>query len=404
MSRLRIGFLAVATIAVVATLTLGGVALAQSQGTPTPIPQAQTSGVAWVGVSLVDLNEKVAARIGVSDTVGVAIAQVIAKSPAADAGLQVGDIVTSVDGQAVVKASDVVAAVKAKKVGDKIAFAVTRKGSSLAITVTTGEMPQAPSRSGAFPNNPPGVPSTGKGGFGSGFMDRRGFGFGGLLDGLKDVPPADLFGHLFGWQFKYTDKDGKPVTVRSIPGTVVSAAKDSLVIKPNDTAESGGSFAITVDTKVQLPGRATVDTLKAGDQVVVATADGRTAISVAGVRAGSPALASGMKRIAGTVIVSAKDSITIKPDDGSQSGGPFAITADTKVQLAGGAAVDSLKAGDQVVVVTSDGKTAIAVTQGMAGPRGNGFGNQRNPMNGFGGRAPGQTPGRPMPTPKGTSS
>ena len=250
MSRLRIGFLVVATIVIVAALAVGGVALAQSQGTPTPIPQAQTSGIAWVGVSLVDLNETVAARIGLSDTVGVAIAQVIAKSPAAEAGLQVGDLVTSVDAKAVAKAGEVVAAVKAKKVGDKIAFTVSRKGSSLLINVTTGEMPQAPNRSGAIPNNPPGTPNTGKGGFDPGFMGRGGFGLGGLLDGLKDLPAGELFGHLFGWQFKYTDKDGKAITVKSIPGTVVSAAKDSITIKPNDSSESGGSFTITPDTKV----------------------------------------------------------------------------------------------------------------------------------------------------------
>jgi membrane-associated protease RseP (regulator of RpoE activity) len=323
MAKLRIGFLAVATVAAVVALTVGGVALAQAQGTPTPVPQAPASGVAWVGVSLVDLDENVAARIGMSDTVGVAIAQVIAKSPAADAGLQVGDIVTSVDTKAVAKAAEVVAAVKAKKVGDKIAFAVTRKGSSLTITITAGEMPQAPNRSGALPTNPPSTPGTGKGGFDLGFMGRGGFGLGGLLDGLKDLPAGEAFGHLFGWQFKYTDKDGKAITVRSIPGTVVSATKESITIKPNDTSETGGPFAITADTKVQVPGRGTVDTLKAGDQVLVTTADGTTATSVAGVATGAPA---------------------------------------------------------------------------------GGVGKQRNPLNGFGGRAPGQMPGRPTPTPKGTPS
>ncbi len=298
MSKLRIGFLVMATVAVVAALTVGGVAFAQSQGTPTPSAQAQTSGIAWVGVSLVDLNEKVAARIGVSETVGVVIAQVVAKSPAADAGLQVGDIVTSVDAKTVTKADEVVAAVKAKKVGDKIAFTVTRKGPSVLITVTTGEMPQAPQRGGALGKNLPGIAGRGKGdfGFGLGFMGRGGFGFGGLLDGLKDVPATDLFSHLFGWQFKFTDKDGKPVSVRSIPGTVVSAAKGSITINPNDSSESGGPFAITADTKVLLPGKAAVESLKAGDQVVVVTADGNTAISVTQGAAGSLVGGSGNLR------------------------------------------------------------------------------------------------------------
>ncbi len=282
MRRLRIGLLAMASVAVMAVLALGGVALAQSQGTPTPNTQAQAAGSAWIGVSLVDLNEKVAARIGVSETTGVVIAQVVAKSPATDAGLKVADIVTSVDTKTVTKAEEVVAAVKARKVGDQIAFTVSRKGSSVLITVTAGEMPQAPQRGGAQWGKLPNLPGRGPGdfGFGSGFTGRGGFGPGGLLDSLKGLSAGDLFGHFMGWQFKFTDKDGKPVTVKSIPGTVVSVTKDSITIKPNDSAETGGIFAVTTDTKVLLPGKAGVESLKAGDQVVVVTSDGKTALSI----------------------------------------------------------------------------------------------------------------------------
>jgi membrane-associated protease RseP (regulator of RpoE activity) len=407
MSRLRIGILGLATRAIVAGFAAGGGALAQSQGAATPNPQSQASGVAWVGLSLVDLNEKVAARIGVSETVGVAIAQVITKSPAADAGLQTGDIVTSFDGRTIANAAELVAAVKAKKVGDRIAFAVSRKGASVLVTVTAGEMPSTPQpsqRGGAFSNITPGTPGLGKGGFGRGFMAPGGFGFGGLLDGLKDIPAADLFSHLFGWQFKFTDKDGKPVTVRSIPGTVVSAARDSLVIKPNDSSESAGPFEITSDTKVQLSGTAAVESLKAGDRVVVVTADGKTALSVTQAAAGLPPDGSGNRRIPGTVVSVAKDSITIRPNDSSQGGGPFAITGDTKVQLPGGAAVDSLKVGDQVVVVTSDGKTAFSVVQGAAESPPNGLGHRRNLMNGPKDRLPKQAPSRGNIAPSGTSS
>jgi hypothetical protein len=403
MSKLRISFLVMATVALVAALTIGGVALAQAQSTPSPSPQAQTSGVAWIGVSLADLNATAAARIGISETSGVAIAQVIAKSPAADAGLKAGDIVTSVDGKSVTKADEVVAAVRAKKVGDKIAFTISRKGSSLAITVTAAEMPQAPQRGGALGVTPPGTAGRGNGGFDLGFMGRGGFGFGGLLDGLKGLPGADLFGHLFSWQFKFTDKDGKPVTVRSIPGTVVSAATNSITIKPNDSSESGGPFAITADTKVQLPGKAAAESLKAGDQVVVVTSDGKTALSVTQFAARSAPVASSMKRILGTVVSAAKDSITIKPNDSAQSGGPFAITSSTKVQLAGGASVESLKAGDPVVVVTADGKTALSVTQAAGSPP-VGSGNPRGGMNGPKNRLPGQAPTRGGQAPSGTSS
>lgn len=298
MSKFRISLLAMATLALAGALTVGGVALAQSQGTPSPTNPAQTSATPWIGVSLVDLNEKVAARVGVSETTGVVIAQVVGKSPAAEAGLQVGDIVTSVDTKTVAKADEVVAAVKAKKVGEQVAFTVSRKGSSLLVTVTTAEAPQAPQRGKAPGANPPNLrnlpslpnlPGRGLGdfGFGPGLSGRGGFGLGGLLDGLKGLSPSELFGHIMGGQFRFTDKDGNAVTVKSIPGTVVNAAKDSITIKPNDKAETGTTFAINADTKVQLPGRAAVESLKPGDQVIVVTSDGKTALTVKQGAAGS---------------------------------------------------------------------------------------------------------------------
>ena len=287
MKKWRVVATALLAVVLLAGLAVGGVALAQSQTQPTPTPTTTSSGTPWIGVTLVDLNEKLAARIGVSQTTGVVVSMVVPSSPAAEAGLKVKDLIKSVDGNTVTKAEEVVAAIKAKKIGDVVALTVTRDGTDQSITVKTAEMPQPVQRGVLGGGRFFGIgPRGGWSGFGAPF--------GKLMDGLRDLAPSDLFGHMLGSQFRFLDKDNKPVTVKAIPGTVVSASKDSLTIKPNDPAESGGPYAITSDTKVLLPNRAGAESLKAGDQVVVTTADGKTALTVtSGIGGKGPGRAGG---------------------------------------------------------------------------------------------------------------
>ena len=269
MKRPVIVVLVLATLALVTTLALGGVALAQ---TPTPPAGSDGAKTPWIGVSLVELNERVAARLGISQTAGVAVVSVTADSPAAKAGVREKDVITAVDGKPVTKAGEVSAAVKSKTIGDSIAITVVRDGKTENLNVVVGELAQPKGRvgSGKAPNTVrPEAKSP----------------FGGLLDGLKGLTPGEAFGRMLGSQRRFLDENNQTVTIKSIPGTVVSAGKDSLTIKPNDSAESGGPYAITSDTQVRLSGNAGVDSLKAGDQVVVVTADGKTALSVtSGVR------------------------------------------------------------------------------------------------------------------------
>ena len=123
MKRPFIGILVLAALALVTTLAVGGVALAQ---TPTPPAGSDGAKTPWIGVSLVDLSERVAARLGISQTTGVAVVTVTADSPAAKAGIKAKDVITAVDGKSVTKASEVSAAVKSKKAGDSIAITVVR--------------------------------------------------------------------------------------------------------------------------------------------------------------------------------------------------------------------------------------------------------------------------------------
>jgi putative serine protease PepD len=72
---------------------------------------------------------------------GAQVAQVTAGGPAADAGLQPGDIITSIGGKSVEDSTSLSALVDAHKVGDQVQVDVTRNGSKKSLTVKLGQRP-----------------------------------------------------------------------------------------------------------------------------------------------------------------------------------------------------------------------------------------------------------------------
>jgi putative serine protease PepD len=72
---------------------------------------------------------------------GAKIGTVRAGSPAETAGLKVGDIVTSIDGQAIADANELTAAVGEKAPGDTIQLTVVRNGATVHVTAKLGTRP-----------------------------------------------------------------------------------------------------------------------------------------------------------------------------------------------------------------------------------------------------------------------
>ncbi|MFI5889127.1 S1C family serine protease [Actinoplanes sp. NPDC051513] len=70
---------------------------------------------------------------------GALVSNVTANSAAAKAGLQQGDVVTAVDGKAIDDSNDLVAAVQAGTVGQKMTIDFTRDGAKKQVTVTLSE-------------------------------------------------------------------------------------------------------------------------------------------------------------------------------------------------------------------------------------------------------------------------
>ncbi len=73
---------------------------------------------------------------------GVVVGSVESKSPAADAGLAAGDLITAVDNKEILRSLDFQRAILDRRPGEKIRLAVRRGGESLTLNVTLGEAPE----------------------------------------------------------------------------------------------------------------------------------------------------------------------------------------------------------------------------------------------------------------------
>ena len=74
---------------------------------------------------------------------GASISSVRAGSPAADAGLKTGDVVTKIDDTTVADDDDLIRAIRAHKPGDEVTVTYTRDGTSAQVKVTLGDRSDA---------------------------------------------------------------------------------------------------------------------------------------------------------------------------------------------------------------------------------------------------------------------
>ena len=90
--------------------------------------QTPTTNSAFLGVAVTTA----------SNGQGVEVNQVQAGSPAADAGLQQGDVITAVNGQSVNSAAALGSAIRSHQPGDTVKITYTRNGSSTDVQVRLG--------------------------------------------------------------------------------------------------------------------------------------------------------------------------------------------------------------------------------------------------------------------------
>jgi len=92
---------------------------------------------AFIGVSAqtAPLARRIALSAGVANSFGARIMAVEAGSPAAEAGLQGGDMVVAIDGEAVAGVDDMLRLLNAERIGRETTLAVLRRGRALSVAL-----------------------------------------------------------------------------------------------------------------------------------------------------------------------------------------------------------------------------------------------------------------------------
>ncbi len=95
----------------------------------------------YLGITYEPLNPAIAAQLGISQTQGALIGNIVPGSPADLAGLQANDVITAVNNQKLVQDSDLGLFLNSHKPGDKVTLTVVRGNKTENIQVTLGTMP-----------------------------------------------------------------------------------------------------------------------------------------------------------------------------------------------------------------------------------------------------------------------
>ena len=211
-------------------------------------PAQQEQEKPWLGVMVAQTPD------------GVTIAQVIADSPADAAGLQRSDVIKAVNGTAVETPQEFRDQLDDKNVGDTVTLAISHDGQAQDISVTLEAQPEPLPR--AIP----------------------------LLPELEGIPSDELFSHVQGGEFNYTDEQGNPLTVTIDVGTVASVDTGAKTLTLNLNA--GGTKTYTVEDD-DLICRGGLSDLEEGDNVTVMTVNDDVRAVVRGVGPLLPGLNGG---------------------------------------------------------------------------------------------------------------
>jgi S1-C subfamily serine protease len=95
----------------------------------------------YLGIRYQPLNPVISAQLGIDVTEGVLVGDVLPGSPADQAGLQPGDVITAVDGVPLQEESRLAEILNSHKPGDQVTFEVLRENQTMTVSVTLGEMP-----------------------------------------------------------------------------------------------------------------------------------------------------------------------------------------------------------------------------------------------------------------------
>lgn len=143
------------------------------------------SGKGRLGVHATDMTEELRDHFGVPKDAGVLVQRVEPGTPAAKAGLKVGDVITRVDGEPAASPSDVTRALADKKAGEAVPLTVVRARRTLQLQAKLDSDPS-----------------------GDGELDFD-FSFDGLGELFKGIGPGNSKQFFKQWQWKWPPDGGK---------------------------------------------------------------------------------------------------------------------------------------------------------------------------------------------------
>ena len=96
----------------------------------------------WLGVVIQEVNKDLAESFGLDKPAGALVAQVLEGGPAAKGGLQVGDVILSLDGKPIIMSADLPHLVGRLKPGSKAELDVVRDGARKKLQVAIAALPE----------------------------------------------------------------------------------------------------------------------------------------------------------------------------------------------------------------------------------------------------------------------
>ncbi|PCF97227.1 S1C family serine protease [Vreelandella nigrificans] len=95
----------------------------------------------WLGIEAQALSRELAASFGLRTPQGVIVAGVVSEGPADEAGLQPGDVLLSIDGQAILDARATMSEIASIPPGTSLPLTIVRSGERMEMTLEVGERP-----------------------------------------------------------------------------------------------------------------------------------------------------------------------------------------------------------------------------------------------------------------------
>jgi serine protease Do len=100
----------------------------------------------WIGVQIQPVTPAIADAIGLKKPGGALVAKLQPNSPAGKGGIEIGDVITSVNGQAVKDSRDLARKIAVLAPGNTAKIGVFHNGQEKIVTVTLGELPRTPAQ------------------------------------------------------------------------------------------------------------------------------------------------------------------------------------------------------------------------------------------------------------------